>query len=37
MVYDAAGELVWVRGHVGTEMNELADRWANRARAGERV
>ena len=30
-------ELVWVRGHVGTEMNELADSWANRARAGERV
>lgn len=30
-------KLVWVRGHVGTEMNELADRWANRARAGERV
>ena len=29
--------LVWVRGHVGTEMNELADSWANRARAGERV
>lgn len=30
-------KLVWVRGHVGTEMNELADSWANRARAGERV
>lgn len=28
-------KLVWVRGHVGTEMNELADEWANRARAGE--
>lgn len=27
-------KLVWVRGHVGTEMNELADSWANRARAG---
>ena len=26
--------LVWVRGHVGTEMNELADEWANRARGG---
>lgn len=23
---------VWVRGHVGTEMNELADAWANKAR-----
>ena len=30
-------KLVWVRGHVGTEMNELADSWANRARAGERL
>ena len=30
-------KLVWVRGHVGTEMNELADSWANRARAEERV
>lgn len=29
-------ELVWVRGHVGTELNELADEWANRARKGER-
>ncbi len=31
-------KLVWVRGHVGTEMNELADEWANnRARGGEKV
>lgn len=30
-------ELVWVRGHVGTEENELADEWANRARKGERL
>lgn len=30
-------KLVWVRGHVGTEMNELADEWANRARQGERI
>lgn len=29
--------LVWVRGHVGTEMNELADEWANRARRGEKL
>ena len=28
-------KLVWVRGHVGTEMNELADEWANKARKGE--
>lgn len=27
--------LIWVRGHAGTEMNELADEWANRARKGE--
>jgi ribonuclease HI len=25
-------KLIWVRGHVGTELNELADEWANRAR-----
>lgn len=30
-------ELVWVRGHVGTELNELADEWANRARKGEKI
>jgi len=30
-------KLVWVRGHVGTEMNELADEWANKAREGARV
>lgn len=28
-------KLVFVRGHVGTEMNELADQWANKAREGE--
>ncbi|MBR3220544.1 ribonuclease HI [Candidatus Saccharibacteria bacterium] len=27
--------LKWTRGHVGTELNELADEWANRARMGE--
>ncbi len=26
--------LVWVRAHVGTDGNELADTWANKARAG---
>lgn len=30
-------EIKWVRGHVGTVENELADEWANRARMGERV
>jgi ribonuclease HI len=25
-------KLVWVRGHVGDEGNELADHWANEAR-----
>lgn len=30
-------KLVWVRGHVGTEFNELADEWANRARKGEEL
>lgn len=26
--------LVWTRGHVGTNLNELADDWANKARKG---
>lgn len=30
-------KLVWVRGHVGHEENELADEWANKARAGARL
>ena len=25
-------KLVWTRGHIGEELNELADEWANRAR-----
>ncbi|MBP5204723.1 ribonuclease HI [Candidatus Saccharibacteria bacterium] len=28
------GKLQWTRGHVGTEMNEAADKWANKARKG---
>lgn len=27
-------ELIWVKAHVGTEGNELADEWANKAREG---
>lgn len=30
-------QLVWLRGHVGHEGNELADEWANKAREGARV
>ena len=34
-LYNAGrAKLVWVRGHEGTEMNELADQWANKARKG---
>ena len=29
--------LCFTKGHVGTEMNELADEWANRARLGAEV
>ena len=28
-------KLIWVRGHVGTKYNEMADEWANKARKGE--
>jgi len=28
-------KLAWTRGHVGTELNELADEWANEARRRE--
>ncbi len=33
----AEATLVWVRGHVGDEGNELADEWANKARTGARL
>lgn len=40
-VYDlhenSQAQLIWVRGHVGNEGNELADTWANKAREGERL
>lgn len=29
--------LIWVRGHNGSELNELADEWANKAREGVRL
>jgi ribonuclease HI len=29
---NSRASLIWTRGHVGTELNELADEWANRAR-----
>lgn len=29
--------LVWVRGHVGTKLNEMADEWANKAREGAKI
>lgn len=35
-IYDPTTiKLVWTRGHVGTELNELADHWANEARRRE--
>ena len=30
-------KLIWEKGHAGTEYNELADSWANRARLGEEL
>jgi ribonuclease HI len=30
-------KLEWTRGHVGTDGNELADEWANKARAGAKI
>ncbi len=29
---NSRASLIWTRGHVGTELNELADEWANKAR-----
>jgi ribonuclease HI len=34
---ESQATLIWVRGHVGTELNELADVWANKAREGVRI
>lgn len=30
-------ELVWVRGHIGTKLNEMADQWAGKAREGAKL
>lgn len=30
-------KLTWTRGHVGTDGNEAADEWANKARAGAKI
>ncbi len=34
---DGDVKLTWVRAHVGTEQNELADEWANKARLGDQI
>lgn len=30
-------DIKWLKGHAGHQYNELADEWANRARAGEEI
>ena len=30
-------KIVWVRGHEGTRLNEMADTWANKAREGAEI
>lgn len=32
LYHNSKATLIWVRGHVGNEGNELADEWANKAR-----
>jgi ribonuclease HI len=34
---NSKAKLVWVKAHVGTDGNELADEWANKARAGAKL
>lgn len=34
---DSNAKLTWVRAHVGTDGNELADEWANKARLGAKI
>jgi len=37
LFHASKAKLQWVRAHVGTKGNELADHWANQARAGARL
>lgn len=30
-------KLIWTRGHVGTKFNEMADKWAEKARIGTKL
>lgn len=30
-------KLIWERGHIGTQYNEMADEWANKAREGAKL
>ncbi len=34
---NSKAKLTWVRAHVGTDGNELADEWANKARSGSTI
>jgi len=34
---NSKAKLVWVKAHVGTDGNELADEWANKARKGSEI
>jgi len=34
---NSKAKLVWVKAHVGHNGNELADEWANKARAGAKI
>ncbi len=38
-LYESKPDVIlnWTRGHVGTEGNELADEWANKARQGAEI
>ncbi len=34
---ESNAEIIWLKGHDGEEFNEMADEWANRGRAGEKL